>query len=242
MSRGASLGGEGQSSYFNSVTGMNDYERQSWRDSYNGGRAAGDLTGNTNARLDAERDAFQGATVSGSSTQPNFIELAQAMGGPGYAAISSGPQSSVSSGPGNAVVVTAPRKSSGGGLVFTTGPGVPAAVTHPGIKDKKLERIGNGGIQEAPGAVSDIGWTHSGAGYVVVPSSDVKERIEDDFFTQSQWSWRNVWGPAIGVLPQPQPEFLNPRNSFFDMLSGGWREGQATQPWHAKPSIVGGGF
>lgn len=236
--------GGGSFNYFDAATGSNAYERQSWRDSYNGGYAAGDFTGNVNASLSDQRDNFQGATWSGSSTQPSALQLAQSMGGPGHSAVSNGPQSSVSTGPGNAVVVSAPRKPIGGNLTFTTGagPGNGVVTSHPGIKDKKLERIGNGGIQEAPGAVSDIGWTHSGAGYVVVPSSDVKERIEDDFFTQSQWSWRNVWGPAIGALPQPQPEFLNPRNSYFDMLSGGWREGQASQPWHAKPSIVGGGF
>ncbi|QCS37263.1 hypothetical protein [Tortoise microvirus 77] len=67
-------------SWYDKVTGTNDYERQSWRDSYNGGRAAGDLTGNVNRQLDRERDAFQGATWSGSSTQPSAVELAQAYG------------------------------------------------------------------------------------------------------------------------------------------------------------------
>lgn len=54
--------------------------QQSWRDSYNDGEAAGDWTGNTNARLEAERDAFQGATWSGSSTQYSALELARMLG------------------------------------------------------------------------------------------------------------------------------------------------------------------
>lgn len=64
-------------SWFDKVTGTNDYERQSWRDSYNNGRAAGDITGNVNARLDQERSDFQGATWSGSSSEYSAIELAQ---------------------------------------------------------------------------------------------------------------------------------------------------------------------
>jgi len=56
------------------------YEQQSWRDSYNGGRAAGDWTGNHNERLDAEREAFQGATWTGSSTQYSALEVARLRG------------------------------------------------------------------------------------------------------------------------------------------------------------------
>lgn len=55
-------------------------EQQSWRDSYNGGQAAGDWTGNTNARLDSERDRF-GTTWSGSSSEPSALELARSFVG-----------------------------------------------------------------------------------------------------------------------------------------------------------------
>lgn len=68
------------SEWFDKVTGSNDYERQSWRDSSNGGRAAGDWTGNINARLDYERAVYQGATWSGSSSQPSALQLAQSGG------------------------------------------------------------------------------------------------------------------------------------------------------------------
>ncbi|HTN61992.1 MAG TPA: hypothetical protein VL147_10595 [Devosia sp.] len=114
-------GGGGSSDYFDRVTGTNDYERQSWRDSYNDGRAAGDLTGSINARLDAERGAFQGATWSGSSRQPSALEFAR-MGGArsGLALVdgrtvragsdTTGQGSSKSSGPGNQVAVSGPVK------------------------------------------------------------------------------------------------------------------------------------
>lgn len=64
--------------WFDTVTGTNDFERQSWRDNFNGGKAAGDWTGNVNASLQSERDQNYGATVSGSSTQYSAAEV-QAM-------------------------------------------------------------------------------------------------------------------------------------------------------------------
>lgn len=94
-------------SWFNEVTGTNDYERQSWRDSYNGGRAAGDLTGATNARLDSERERFQGATWSGSSSQYSALELAQSGGGAGHGGGNGGASGGVV-GPASEVVTQGP--------------------------------------------------------------------------------------------------------------------------------------
>jgi len=118
--------------YFDRVTGSTEYERQSWRDSYNGGRAAGDLTGNTNARIAAERDAF-GTTWSGSSSQPSALELAQnydfyfnnGIGNGGLPAGYAG--SSQTAGPGNARVGTSGASSGGVG----SGAGAGAVVTGP---------------------------------------------------------------------------------------------------------------
>lgn len=61
--------------WFDSVTGTNDFERQSWRDNFNGGYAAGDFTGKVNAQLQRERSENHGATVSGSSTQYSAAEI-----------------------------------------------------------------------------------------------------------------------------------------------------------------------
>lgn len=116
-------------SWFNEVTGTNDYERQSWRDSYNGGRAAGDLTGATNARLREERAAFQGATWSGSSTQPSALELARSYVG---STTVTGTSGTVGSGSGNGGSVTGARGSTG------TGAGAPNVVT--GVKPKAGEQ------------------------------------------------------------------------------------------------------
>lgn len=97
-------------SWFNEVAhgGISEFERQSWRDIYNDGRAAGDLTGATNARLDAERDAFQGATWGGSSTRYSALELARLHDGVGAGAASVGVGSPRSSGPGNEATATGP--------------------------------------------------------------------------------------------------------------------------------------
>lgn len=110
-----------QQSHFDKVTGSSEYERQSWRDNFNGGRAAGDWSGGVNARLDSERDRYQGATEGGSSSQPSGLQLAQMIGA-GVAYInSSGVAYYTGSGPGNAAVSTGT-----GGV--GTGPGA-AAVT-----------------------------------------------------------------------------------------------------------------
>lgn len=101
------------------------FAQQSWRDSFNGGKAAGDWTGNHNARLDAERAAFGGATWSGSSTQPSAFQLAQSMvgTGPGRGGVASGTGSS-GTGPGNPVVSSGP-------VVPTKGPGRAVVVMGP---------------------------------------------------------------------------------------------------------------
>lgn len=227
-------------SWFDEVTGSNERERQSWRDSYNGGRAAGDWTGNTNARLDSERDRFQGATWSGSSSQPSALELARSMVGRGVASVTSG-TGSTGTGPGNPGVTTAaPRKSSGGNLTFApggVGPTRQAAGMLP--KDKQLERIGNGGPQESWGAISDIGWVNTGTGYLPVPSSDVKERLEDNVFLESLWFARNYVMPHVGLSEYPRPEFLDPAYSHFDAWSGEWRHGTQTRSGGVR---TGGGF
>lgn len=104
-----------------------EYSQQSWRDNFNGGAAAGDWTGNVNARLEAERAAFQGATWSGSSSQPSALELAQAMAGPGQQIVSTGVGAAASSGPGVPDVVAGPATGTVG-----SGPGSRIAVTGTG--------------------------------------------------------------------------------------------------------------
>lgn len=125
--RKSSSGGAGsRGDYFESVTGRSEYERQSWRDSYNGGLAAGDITGNINERLDQERSDFQGATWSGSSSQPSALQWAQMGGGVASGHVST-PGGAASAGPGNSGAASA---STGGKPV--AGPGSGGATTKGG--------------------------------------------------------------------------------------------------------------
>lgn len=98
------------SDWFDSVTGSNDYERQSWRDSYNGGRAAGDWTGNNNRELDRQREETGGYTYSGSSSEYSAYEALE--------------RGLIGNGSGNS--------STKSGAVVTSGPGVAGAQTRPG--------------------------------------------------------------------------------------------------------------
>lgn len=125
------------------------YEQQSWRDNFNGGRAAGDWTGNNNQRLDNERAAFQGGTWSGSSTQPSALELAQSMlgSGPALGHVSAGGGASSGVGPGNGVIST-------GLSVPTKGPGNRVVVVGGsaplGTKIKDTATGGYAGLQVLP--------------------------------------------------------------------------------------------
>lgn len=115
------------------------YEQQSWRDSFNGGKAAGDWTGNHNARLDAERAAF-GTTWSGSSTQPSALQLAQSFvgSGPAVGSVAAGGPANSGVGPGNPLISTAPQ-------VVTAGPGRRVVVFGGGPLSVKTKDTATGG-------------------------------------------------------------------------------------------------
>jgi len=158
---------------FNEVTGQSDYERQSWRDSYNGGRAAGDITGNVNRELDRERDAFQGATWSGSSTQYSALELAQRMGGAGQPVAASGSGAPKSSGPGNEVVTQGPVT-----------PGRPAGGSGAGSR-----LVVSGGDAPLKATMKDTA-TGGYAGVQIHPNrwfSDVQEFWEPRYGEPGEW-------------------------------------------------------
>lgn len=119
-----------EQSNFDRVSGTTEFQRQSWRDNFNGGRAAGDITGNVNARLDRERDSFQGATWGGSSAEYSALEVAQiigARGGVGY---------------GNAVPVVA--ASSGSIATFSGGPATTSGAGGSGVVVGDVKAAGGG--------------------------------------------------------------------------------------------------
>lgn len=49
-----------------------------------------------------------------------------------------------------------------------------------------------------PGAITDVGWAKTAdGGWAPVPSSDVKNRIEDNLIPEIAWAMRNMVGPNI---------------------------------------------
>lgn len=58
-----------------------------------------------------------------------------------------------------------------------------------------------------PGSISSVQWSRNRDGsYTLVPSKDIKERIEDNEFLEAAWNARNIAGPAFfgtGEVPLP---------------------------------------
>ena len=108
--------------------------------------------------------------------------------------------------------------------------------TAPQPKSVPLERVGRGAPQEAPGAISDIGWVRTATGFTPVPSKDAKERIEDDVFQQGLWFTRNILAPQFGFAKPPFPNFLGDEKSY--------RWNSFANEWQRRPGTVdvGGSF
>lgn len=82
------------------------------------------------------------------------------------------------------------------------------------VKDKPLERVAAdpSAMYQEPGAIVDRGFARTPTGYQVVPSKDVKERIEDSFIQEFLWAWRNNVLPGLiahDVPPRPPREGMD---------------------------------
>lgn len=114
-----------------------------------------------------------------------------------------------------------------------TGPGMPAntwlvdgqgqtAVSTPSlpsggplVSDKPLERVisdPSAPYQEG-GAINDVGFARTPTGYAVVPSNDMKQRIDDDLIGTLIWNWRNRVYPTAQVKSRMTPPFPAPPGS-----------------------------
>lgn len=158
--------------------------------------------------------------------------------GPGAAQVTSnGTSATVAAGSGPG----APAVKQGGSAAGGAGPGSSMVVMGPDMtvltpEDKPLKRIGIGTAQESLGGISDIGWIKTTNGWMVTPSSDAKERIEDDIIQQLGWAWRNQVAPYMGLTPIPVPDWIgNTDNYDYDWV---------TLEIKPKPGTVsiGGGF
>ena len=99
-------------------------------------------------------------------------------------------------------------------IASQSGPGLPSNSNMP-----LLTGQGNAYVHEGPltrvhsspgrpdqevGAVADWGAARTREGYAVVPSKDVKEKIEDQIVPEVMWAIRNYVFPAIGLAPYPE--------------------------------------
>lgn len=77
------------------------------------------------------------------------------------------------------------------------------------VKDQPLTRTATlpGGHAEG-GAIGDIGWAKTSTGVVPVPSKDIKERIEDNFFHETSHFIRNNVMPNFGGGTAPPASAL----------------------------------
>lgn len=94
------------------------------------------------------------------------------------------------------------------------GPSLPSPTDSPipgqgdsGFKVKPAEATASSRINPAQqaGAINDYGFVRTPRGYAVVPSTDVKERIEDQFVPETMWAVRNSLLPMISGHPAPDP-------------------------------------
>nr|QJB20433.1 MAG: DNA pilot protein [Microvirus sp.] len=83
------------------------------------------------------------------------------------------------------------------------------------------------------GAINDLGFSTTHTGYVPVPSSDVKDRIEDTWIPEMMWNARNLLAPNFGG-GQPPPKSALPKG--FDTWD--WSAGK--QEW--VPALGGRGY
>lgn len=68
---------------------------------------------------------------------------------------------------------------------------------HPGytVKPAEVTASDSKNLGQEAGAINDYGFARTSTGYAVVPSKDVKERIEDQFIPETMWAIRNMLKP-----------------------------------------------
>lgn len=121
----------------------------------------------------------------------------------------------------------------------TLNPGNPPFPSDPGLNNvssgsalvtnKPLQRTMTLGHQEGA-AIGDVGYAKTKTGYAPVPSTDVKERIEDQIVPELMWSLRNQILPNF---PNFSPADAPPA-ALLPQGASGWQWSYTKQEWQPK--------
>lgn len=105
------------------------------------------------------------------------------------------------------------------------GLGVPSPVE---VKPLELNASDPGNPAKEAGYVTDYGFTRTPTGLAIVPSKDVKDRIEDQFVPELMWAVRNSLTPNWSNQQKPDP-------TVFDSHDGrpvvDWKWSYTKQEW-----------
>lgn len=102
-----------------------------------------------------------------------------------------------------------------GQVSFPGGTNMIAGQGNSPIIDMPMERTVAGmHDNREPGAVTDVGWARTNTGWAPIPSSDVKERIEDNFIAETMWALRNNLRPSLGQ--NNSPPFKAPDHQYWE--------------------------
>lgn len=75
------------------------------------------------------------------------------------------------------------------------------------IQKAKITASQPGNPSQEAGAINDYGYVRTPTGYSIIPSKDVKERIEDQLVPELMWSVRNQMIPFLKGHPAPNPKY-----------------------------------
>ena len=104
------------------------------------------------------------------------------------------------------------------------------------VNDKPLERINSARSSafSEPAPVTDVGWSRTATGGVaLIPSLDVKQRIEDQFVPETMWSIRNQLLPAVQGIMRGSPTSARPPIEFMRYGDNSWRWNNQHQQWES---------
>lgn len=110
------------------------------------------------------------------------------------------------------------------------------------VTEKPLERIhsATGNPAQEVGEVPDYAYARTQSGLAIVPSKDVKEKIEDQFVPEMSWAARNLIAPNLGLAKPPNPKDYPLPKGYkewkWDHLTQQYRPSKGRGRFHAFPA------